>query len=375
MIKVGIVGARGLSAVSGFKDSPDAQITAICDLNLELLDQMAKKHNIPNQYRVYEDMLDSDIDAVWIATPMNFHVPQAIAALEAGKHVMSEVTAGVTMDELWWLIETVEKYNKIYMFAENCCYYPEIQLVRELVLQGKFGRLYYGEGDYTHYCAHLARYTDGKTSWRKYWQFGKHGTFYPTHGIGPVMLFFPDERIVSIASFGSGYHVHPEFRTEDTSITMCQLSGGQLIKARVDCLSPRPNESTTYFQIQGTDGVYESARGCGDASKIWLRESGEPVEEAAWHKLSEFESILPDRFKNLTEEQIASGHNGSDYLIVQDFINAIKTDTQPELNVYKACEWTAVGLLSELSVTNNGRVMDMPNFRRNMPRSEQFIKL
>ena len=64
-------------------------------------------------------MLESDIDAVVIATPMQLHVPQAILALEAGKHVMSEVTAGVTMDELWWLIESVEKSQKVYMMAEN----------------------------------------------------------------------------------------------------------------------------------------------------------------------------------------------------------------------------------------------------------------
>lgn len=56
-------------------------------------------------------MLESDIDVVFVATPNQLHVPQVLMALEAVKHVLSEVTAGVTMDELWWLIECVEKYN------------------------------------------------------------------------------------------------------------------------------------------------------------------------------------------------------------------------------------------------------------------------
>ena len=76
---------------------------ALCDLNEELLKSTAAKYGIR---RLIESSrtCESDIGAVVIATPMQCHVPQALSALEAGKHVMSEVTAGVTMDELWWLI-------------------------------------------------------------------------------------------------------------------------------------------------------------------------------------------------------------------------------------------------------------------------------
>ena len=120
-IKVGIAGVRGMSTVMGFNAIDGVEISALCDLDEEVLCREGDKLNIPKQhrYRVFEDMLESDIDAVVIATPMQCHMPQAVAALEAGKHVMSEVTAGVTMDELWWLCEAVEKYGKTYMMAEN----------------------------------------------------------------------------------------------------------------------------------------------------------------------------------------------------------------------------------------------------------------
>jgi hypothetical protein len=45
------------------------------------------------------------------------------------------------------------------------------------------------------------------------------------------------------------------------------------------------------------------------------------------------------------------------------------------VDVYEACEWTAVGLLSELSVMNGGRPVEMPNFRKNMPMSEKITKM
>ena len=145
-IKVGIAGSRGLSTVMGLRALPDVEITALCNLDEATLEAQAKELGIAHKYRVFEDMLASDIDAVVIATPMQCHVPQAIAALEAGKHVMSEVTAGVTMDELWWLIETVEKTGMIYMMAENYIYTPQVQLVKEMVRRGMFGDTYYAEG-------------------------------------------------------------------------------------------------------------------------------------------------------------------------------------------------------------------------------------
>ena len=151
-LKVGIAGARGLSTVMGLNALPEVEITALCDLDENVLKYSGDNLNIaPNhRYRIFDDMMESDIDAVVIATPMQCHVPQAIAALEAGKHVLSEVTAGVTMDELFWLCETVEKYGKTYMMAENYMYTPQVQLVRELVRQGKFGETYYAEGAYLH---------------------------------------------------------------------------------------------------------------------------------------------------------------------------------------------------------------------------------
>ena len=124
-IKVGMVGARSMALALGFASCENVEITALCNLDEDVLAEEAKRLNVKNTYRVYEDMLASDIDAVVIATPMQCHVPQAIAALEAGKHVLSEVTAGVTMDELFWLCETVEKYkNSIltkYLFLINMC--------------------------------------------------------------------------------------------------------------------------------------------------------------------------------------------------------------------------------------------------------------
>ena len=168
MLKIGIVGARGTSTMMGFNSIDGVEVCALCDLDETRLAEYSQKYNIPHTYRIFEDMLASDIDAVVIGTPMQCHVPQALAALEAGKHVLSEVTAGVTRDELWWLIEAVEKSGKTYMYAENYCYMPYCQQIREMRRRGLFGDVYYAEGEYLHDVRELLTYPNGKTSWRSY---------------------------------------------------------------------------------------------------------------------------------------------------------------------------------------------------------------
>ncbi len=374
-IKIGIAGTRGLSTLMGLQSIEGVEIAAMCDLDEKHLNDAAEKIGGDiKKYRIFDDMLESDIDAVIIATPMQCHVPQAIAALEAGKHVMCEVTAGVTMDELFWLCETVEKYKKIYMFAENYIYDPRVQQIKAMVKSGLFGTPYYAEGMYLHNIGNLFVYPNGKTSWRSYWQCGKRGNFYPTHSLGPVMQWFPDERIAEISTFSPGVYNDLGLKQDSGTTTMCRTATGKLINIRVDCMSPRPHNMDNY-QLQGTNGIVQFKLHGDDYDRVSFIGEDSPIHNMKWKKLSDFDMYVPERYKNATEEQLKAGHNGGDFFIVEDFINAIKENKQPELNVYKACEWTAVGLLSELSVVNNGKTLQVPNFRANMPLEEKKITL
>ena len=371
MIKVGIVGARGLSGMMGFRDLEGVEVTALCDINQELLDRESAKWNIPHTYRVFEDMLMSDIDAVVIATPMQLHVPQAILALRAGKHVMSEVTAGVSIEELYWLVEEVERSGKVYMMAENYIYTPECQQVIAMAKAGLFGETYYGEGEYLHNVVSLIQYPDGSPSWRSWWQLGQRGLFYPTHSLGPVMKWMEGERIDYISAMGSGWHTHPELRQEDTSVALLQTKSGKMIRLRVDCISNRPHQMMNYT-LQGTKGVYEAPRIVGGEHMVSFY-TGEDPEKMTWQPLSDYKEYLPERYRKAADGQLAAGHGGGDYFIVEDFVEAIRGNKAPAVDVYEACEWTAVGLLSAISVANRGKTKTMPDFRAKGYKNQKLI--
>ncbi len=375
-IKVGIAGKRGICFLQGLRGIEDVQVEAFCDIDEDVLTAEASKHGISHTYRVFEDMLASDIDAVIIATPMQLHVQQVLAALDAGKHVLSEVPAGTTMDEMYWLVEAVEHSGKVYMMAENYFYIPENQLIMNMVRGGVFGDVYFGEGEYLHNIKSIVhKNVGGVNLWRNYWQLGLRGMFYPTHSAGPVMKWFEGDRVKSLCCMGAGHHTQPSFRQEDTTITLCQMESGKMVKLRLDCLSERPH-NMSYYSLQGTKGCYEAPRGLGDDHKIWLTGMDKDTDSASWRPLKDFwDEYMPERYKHATEEQRSAGHWGGDFFIVEDFINAVKGKAAPTVDVYEACEWSSIAMLSALSLMNGSKVVDMPDFRKQKRYVDQNVKI
>lgn len=356
-LKVGIVGAhRGSSYVQPFAAIAETGVTAVCDINEAMLQNVAERFGIPQQFTDYTEMLDA-VDLVVLATPENLHVPQSIEALTAGKHVISEVTAAVKLDECYELVNAVRNASAKYTMAENTCYSRSNVLIRNMVAQGLFGELYFGEGEYVHNVKSLHHDATGNPTWRYYWQVGINRCNYATHSLGPVLQWF-DERVVSVCCLGTGVHTDPEHAMEDTVMMLCKTESGGLIKIRIDMLSNRPANS--YFSLQGTKGCYESSRGFGAAAKVWLSD-GDAAE--TWSPLSEFETdFLPDRWKNPPAEAENAGDLG-EYFKVRDFVDSILNDTVPPLDVYTAMDFTVPGLVSEQSIANGGMPVAVPDFR------------
>ncbi|MFO7917913.1 MAG: Gfo/Idh/MocA family oxidoreductase, partial [Anaerolineae bacterium] len=101
-LKVGVVGSGGRGG--SFKEAFDllgkAHIHAVCDIDCKALQKSKVRLGATEAYVYYEEMLElAHVDAVVIGTPMPLHVPQSIAALERGIHVLSEVPAGVSMEQ------------------------------------------------------------------------------------------------------------------------------------------------------------------------------------------------------------------------------------------------------------------------------------
>ncbi|MDD4889464.1 MAG: GNAT family N-acetyltransferase [Phycisphaerae bacterium] len=363
-LNIGIVGACGRG--KSFKSACDAldmvRVHAVCDTYVEGLDEAAARLGAAEKYADFETMLEkSELDAVIIGTPMQFHVPQAIAALQRNVHVLSEVPAGVSIDECRQLVAACQVSKAVYMMAENYTYTRPNVLVREMARRGLFGQPYYAEGEYIHELKEL----NEKTVWRRKWQTGIDGLTYPTHSLGPILQWMHGDRVVSVSCAGSGHHHRDprghEYENEDSVVALCRMRSGGLVKIRVDMLSDRPHAMTNY-QLQGTDGCYESARAKGEANRVWLKSRNGGKD--AWTDLKELEGeFLPEFWRTHFERASKAGHGGGDYFEVLDFVDAILGTRPAPVGIHEAMDMTLPGLISQQSILAESRWMDVPDSR------------
>ena len=363
-INLGIVGAGGRGA--SFKLACDAhesvEIQAVCDINEACLDGAMEQLGAKEKFVDCDEMLaKADINAVIIGTPMHFHVPQAIDALERGIHVLSEVPAGISIDECKDLVKACNASTATYMMAENYTYTRPCILVREMAARGEFGTPYYAEGEYLHELKEL----NEVTKWRRKWQTGINGVTYGTHSLGPILQWMPGDRVESVTCAGSGHHYKDprddEYEAEDSSVMLCKMRSGGLVKIRVDMISDRPHAMQNY-QLQGTDGCFESARGHGDKPAVWLRSKSEKPD--TWQDLDALaDEFLPDWYKDGMEAAQKAGHGGGDYFEILDFADSV-TDKRPcPIGIHEAMDMTLPGLVSQLSIAKGSEWMDVPDSR------------
>ncbi|MHB9133565.1 MAG: Gfo/Idh/MocA family protein [Armatimonadota bacterium] len=390
-IRLAVVGGRrGASFTYALEHLADRlQLTAICDINPAVQDKWRQDFPSIRTFGDFETLLESDVcDAVVVATPMQLHARQAIRALEAGKHVLSEVAALVNMEEGWQLIETVERTGKTYMMAENCCYMRDLMMVKEMAGRGAFGDITVVDCGYLHDCRDLMFTPDGTLTWRGELLRDYHGNMYPTHSIGPVDQWLaavnPRHRFTSLVTCASeprvmrefaAYHFgadHPTaqpgfFICGDNNITILQTTGGAMVTLRFDIVSPRPWNNVA-FVLQGTRGAYHCGRHPHDGPAVWFEEQP-PVLPGEFH-INQWQSLwdYADKYEHPCwrqwgEAAQAAGHGGGDFFTLLDFVNAIQQGTRPPIDVYDAVAWSSIIPLSCQSLAEGNRQIDIPDFR------------
>ncbi|MBO9605491.1 MAG: Gfo/Idh/MocA family oxidoreductase [Paenibacillaceae bacterium] len=89
-----------------------------------------------------------DIDLIDIGAPNNAHAEMAIAAAEAGKHILCEKPLAMTVDEAGRMLEAVRKAGVVHMICHNYRFVPAIRYVKRLIDEGRLGRIYHMRATY-----------------------------------------------------------------------------------------------------------------------------------------------------------------------------------------------------------------------------------
>lgn len=384
------VGARGSGHVEHLLHMEGVEIKAICDIHEPSADTNIKRcvdkgKATPAKYgsdrEDYKRMLErEDIDAVFISTPWEDHVPMSTATMEANKHAFIEVPAAITVDECWELVETAEKTQKHCMMLENVCYGREELMVLNMCRLGVFGELLHGEAAYIHDLRwQMHEVERGTGSWRTLHYTKRNGNLYPTHGLGPICQYMNINRgdridymssvsspakarnLYAAAHFPDGHiRRQHQYICGDINTTIAKTVMGKTMMIQWDEQLPRPY--TRHNLIQGTRGVWAGfpnrivIEGESPSTERWQQGDG----LSAW-----FEKYDHPLWKRMGEEaKRMGGHGGMDFIMLWRIIYCLRNGLPLDQDVYDAAVWSVIGPLSEESVDQRGKSVDVPDFTR-----------
>jgi len=399
-LNIGLIGcgARGQSHLDELCKRSDVNILALADPDQKwalpecqkILErfQKPKAKIFGNGNEDYLNLLaEKDIDAVIISTPWEWHIPQGIAALEAGKKVGMEVSGAIHIQECWDIVKAVEETGVPLMFLENVCYRRDVMAVMNMVKNNVFGELLHLQGGYQH-DLRAVKFNDGlspygkgvnfgdrgisESKWRTLHSIKRNGELYPTHGLGPVAMMTDinrGNRLLSLSSMATkarGLHKyiadqagldHPNARVNfalgDVVTTMIRTQNEESIILIHDTSSPRPYSLN--FRVQGTQGLWMD-----DLQQIHI-EGKTPAHhwesDATW--MEKYDHPL---WKKYHADAESAGHGGMDFFVLNAFVECCKRNEEFPLDVYDMATWSAITPLSEVSIKQGGALQEIPDF-------------
>ncbi|MBR5519011.1 MAG: Gfo/Idh/MocA family oxidoreductase [Clostridia bacterium] len=352
-IKLGCIGlgARACSIVeSSVITNSKIELYAICDKDPEAMESFKEKFKKEKFvesvkcFSSYEEMLKSDVEAIYVATDISTHCDISIDCLNAGKHVLCEIPNIANEEDAKRLKEAVVANPKQkFMVAENCCYWAFIESWKEMYEKGLLGEIVYAESDYLH--KHKSTLVDGKLGWRAYLS----SITYLTHNLGPL-LYILDDRCDEITGFIPNINpiedIHP---APPNGVAMIKTKKGTLIKIYIGFGIHHMYAHN--FAMYGSKGSVENQRGkeLRDAKTVASLDSVPYTQEA-------IEIPVTTAFPNTAN----LGHGGADPKMVDAFIDCIIKDEKPPLDIDFGIDIALSGIYADMSSKNGGKMYKIP---------------
>jgi len=150
-IRIGVIGTGSIARehLSAYQKNPYVEIYALCDINAELLASRAAEFGVERTFTSCEEMLKlPEIDAVSVCTWNCAHAPCAIAALNAGKHVLCEKPMALNAEEARAMKEAADRNGKLLMIGFVRRFGNDCDILKDLIDNDQFGEIYYAKATY-----------------------------------------------------------------------------------------------------------------------------------------------------------------------------------------------------------------------------------
>ncbi|MGC5173076.1 Gfo/Idh/MocA family protein [Microbacterium sp. DT81.1] len=393
--KVGVVGLGQFAPefMDLFQSHPHVSEVYVCDVVGERAERVRNDFGAQRAFTDFNELLDSDVDAVAIFTQRWMHGQMAIAALKRGKHVYSAVPMAIEVAEIEEILRLVRETGLTYMMGETSYYYPAVVYCRNQWRAGKFGRFVYGEGEYLHDMTdgfYKAFQFSGGENWKATASFPP--MLYPTHSISNV-LAVTGSYATSVSCLGFVDTVDDGVFDKNVSLWQNDFSNETALFTTADGGIMRINEfrrvgiapyrPEVRLSLYGTDAAFEQqtdavvwqthdgyedvkaevTAGRSDAPLKSDPRSRTGVDAALVESFTSGfapvhdTSVLPRQYAGLH-----NGHEGSHQFLVNDFVTAVARRELPPVNAWVAARYTVPGIIAHESAKQGGVRLPIPDF-------------
>jgi predicted dehydrogenase len=388
-VRIGFIGLgqRGPGHLNNMTKLEGIKINGLCDIRESSVKKAAKLlDGTSHQPTLYSGDKDAwkklcereDIDAVYIATPWDMHVPMAVYAMEHGKHAFVEVPAAITLDQCWQLVETSERTRKHCMMLENCCYDFFELLTLNMARQGYFGDIIHGEGAYLHNLLGLNFDKNGYYDmWRLKQNATRNGNIYPTHGLGPLCQLMNinrgDKMDYLVSMSGNDFSMEKKAEELAAKDDFFKPFTGKHYRGNMNTISIRTQSGRTimiqhdvsspniYSRIHKITGTKGTALKYPLPGKISNSTKEDWVSDSEMKELEKkYQPAIVKKIGELAKE--VGGHGGMDFLMDWRVIDCLRNGLPLDQDVYDAALWSSISPLSEKSVANRSSAVDIPDF-------------
>ncbi len=387
-VRIGVVGCggRGRSLLGILLKMQGVTCPAVCDTNPQAAgtaqDMVAKAgQKKPEAYtkgdEAFKELMDrSDLDAVLIATPWQWHTPMAVYGMKVQKYVAVEVPAAMSLDQCWALVNTHEETGVPCMMLENWSFRRDNLAMLNMIRQGLFGEIVHCHCAHSHDCIdHWFFDPQGNMRWGGEFLVKYNRDQYPTHALGPVISwmnincgdYYAQVTSTASRSLGINHYFAKKFGPDhpnakrmyaqgDIVTSVIRTQKGNTIVVNYDMQLPRPYDNR--WMIQGLEGLYDE-----DKAAVYIR--GKSPKYHEWEPFATYQEKYDHLWwRAIKGKAEAATHGGTDYLELQEFVKAVRNKTQTPIDVYDSVAMSVVIPLSEQSIAKGSAPVECPDFTR-----------
>ena len=293
-LRWGVIGAGGIarshaSALRNLKET--AELVAACDTVPAAADKLGQDFGIPTYsgQDATKRMLERrDIDAVSIATPSGLHSAQAVAAMEAGKHVLTEKPMAITLEQADAMIAAQRRTGRTLGCVFQHRFDMSTHILREAITSGRMGRILHANA-YLKWYRSQQYYDAG--GWRGTWAMDGGGALMNQSVHYIDLLQWLTGGVAAVKAY-TGTLNH-RIETEDDAVTAIRLRDGGV--GTIEGMTNAIANGYDRVEIYGADGmgIYQA----GDLTHYYTRaEAPAPTPEQP-HPPQNLAEMAKERFR------------------------------------------------------------------------------